>query len=109
PSVPPAARYAAWNRGPQCTPSASRVPPKSKRTTSVDLVMPVARVLVRRRPHGHAPRHPHLVPAALPHVVAIVQLIQRVRAVGGRPLDATVGHEPPGSPRRTAPSAPAAA
>src|SRR5947208_16971898 len=47
----------------------SRVPPKSKRTTSVDLVMPVARVLVRRQPHGHAPRHPHLVAAALPHVV----------------------------------------
>src|SRR5947208_397021 len=73
----------------------SRVPPKSKRTTSVDLVMPVARVLVRRRPHGHAPRHPHLVAAALPHVVAIVLLIQRVRAVSGGPLDATVGHEQP--------------
>src|SRR5436853_2382129 len=96
PSAPPAARYAAWKRGLQCTPSASRVPPKSKRTTSVVLVMPVARaVLVHRQLHRHGVRHPHLVPAALPHVVAVILLIQRVRAVGGWPLDATVGHEQP--------------
>src|SRR5437899_435566 len=97
PSAPSVSRkirgsgFAARNPGLQCTPSASRVPPKSKRTTSVVLVMPVARaVVVRRRLHRHHLRHPHFVAAALPHVVAVILLIQRVRAVGGRPLDATV-------------------
>src|SRR5439155_27135370 len=40
-------------------------------------------------------RHLHLVPAAEPHVVPVVLLIERVLPVGWRPLDAAVGYEQP--------------
>src|SRR5439155_2336205 len=75
-SPPPTPREAAWKRGLQCTPSASRVPPKSNRTASVgELVTGVRRVLVRAHLHGH--RH-HVVAAPLfePHVVPVVLLIE---------------------------------
>src|SRR6266550_4313638 len=101
-SPPPTARYAAWKRGPQCTPSASSVPPKSKRTTSAgDLVAGVRGVPVRAHLHGHghglSPHLHHVVaaPALEPHVVPVILLIKRVRRLCGRPRHTAIGHEQP--------------
>src|SRR5207237_10037049 len=89
--VPPSARYAMWNRGLQCTPSASSVPPKSSSTTSA-VTSAVMRVPAHLHGH-HGACHVHLVSTGETHVMEVVLVVKRVARLRGRPCDGATGHE----------------